>query len=139
MAEENQKKNQVLASKLLQYKDAEFSQETQALLNNPTEHPEGLDAKDQEFLKMVMGKIDSSEIDLYRPSTLINFPVYDKLDEAAKGKADYDAMNILGTIREIRKLWNLGHRNTYQIENLTHRIRMTKERLEELGGDIYII
>ena len=25
------------------------------------------------------------------------------------------------------------------LENLTHRIRITKERLEELGGDIYII
>ena len=88
---------------------------------------------------MLMAKIDKGEIDLYRPATLINFPVYDKLDEAAKGKADFHAFNLLGTIREIRKLWSTGHRNTYQMENLTHRIRLTKEGLEEHGGDIYII
>lgn len=126
-------------SKLLAYKDSDISQETQDMLNKPIDHPETLDPKDVEFLTMVMEKVDKGEIDLYRPATLLNYPVYDKLDEMAKGKADFDALNLLGTIREIRKLWNTGLRNTYQIENLTHRIRETKERLEEAGGDIYII
>ena len=126
-------------NKLLQYKDADISADTQAMLNQPISHPHGLDPKDLEFLQMLMAKIDKGEIDLYRPATLVNFPVYEKLSEEARGKADYDAMNLLSTIREIRKLWSLGHRDTYQLENLTHRIRMTKERLEEVGGDIYII
>lgn len=126
-------------SKLLAYKDQDISADTQIMLNKPTEHPEQLDAEDLEFLTMLMGKVDKGEIDLYRPATLLNYPVYEKLSEEGKGKADFDAMNLLGTIREIRKLWNLGERNTYQIENLTHRIRVTKERLEALGGDIYII
>lgn len=127
------------SSKLLAYKDQDISAGMQIMLNKPTEHPEQLDAKDLEFLTMLMGKVDKGEIDLYRPATLLNYPVYEKLSEEGKGKADFDAMNLLGTIREIRKLWNLGERNTYQIENLTHRIRVTKERLEALGGDIYII
>lgn len=108
-------------------------------LNQPLPHPHGLSPEDEQFLNMLMEKIDKGEIDLYRPSTLLNMPVYEKLDETAQGKADFDAVNLLATIREIRKLWNLGHRNTYQIEYLTHQIRITKERLESLGGDIFII
>lgn len=108
-------------------------------LNQPLGHPQGLSAEDEQFLNMLMDKIEKGEIDLYRPSTLLNMSVYEKLDETARGKADFDAVNLLTTIREIRKLWNMGHRNTYQIENLTHRIRITKERLEGLGGDIFII
>lgn len=126
-------------SKILAYQNQDISADTQLMLNKPTEHPEDLDPKDLAFLTMLMEKIDKGDINLYRPSTLLNYAVYDKLDETGKGKADFDAMNLLGTIREIRKLWNLGLRNTYQIENLTHRIRVTKERLEEVGGDIYII
>lgn len=133
------KKSPAAASKILAYQNQDISAETQQMLNNPIEHPKALDPKEQEFLAMLMDKVDKGEINLYRPSTLLNFDVYDKLTEESKGKADYEAMNLLGTIREIRKLWNLGYRNTYQIENLTHRIRVAKERLEEVGGDIYII
>jgi len=120
-------------------KAEDVSPQVQAMLNNPLPQDQPLDPKDQEFLTFVMAKIDSGEIDLYRPSTLINHSVYDKLSEEAQGKADFDAMNLLSTLREIRQLWNAGHRNTYQIENLTHRIRVTKERLEQIAGDIYIL
>lgn len=137
--ENGQNKNKGNGSKILAYQNQDISADTQLMLNKPTEHPEDLDPKDLAFLTMLMEKIDKGEINLYRPSTLLNYAVYDKLDETGKGKADFDAMNLLGTIREIRKLWNLGLRNTYQIENLTHRIRVTKEHLEEIGGDIYII
>lgn len=122
---------------LLAYQNHEVSADLQAMVNTPADHQ--LDPKDVEFLTMLMTKIDKGEIDLYRPATLLNFPVYEKLNEQARGKADVEGFNLLGAIREIRKLWNLGHRNTYQIENLTHRIRVTKERLEAVGGDIYII
>lgn len=126
-------------SKILEYQNRDISTDTQQMLNKPVAHPENLDPKDEEFLKMLMAKVDSGEINLYRPFTLLNMPVYEKLSETDKGKADFDSLNLLGTIREIRKLWSAGERNTYQIENLAHRIRVTKERLEELGGDIYII
>jgi len=126
-------------SKLLAYKDQDISADTQAMLNKPTAHQGQLDPEDLDFLTMLMEKVDKGDIDLYRPATLLNYAVYDKLSEEDKGKADFDALNLLGTIREIRKLWKAGERNTYQLENLTHRIRVTKERLEALGGDIYII
>lgn len=126
-------------SPFLQFKDHNIAADTQTMLNTPAEHAKPLDPKDVEFLTVLMEKIDKGEINLYRPATLLNFPVYEKLDEKAQGQADLDAFNLLVTIREIRSLWNLGHRNTYQIENLTHRIRVTKERLEATAGDIYII
>jgi hypothetical protein len=129
----------VQGSKILEYQNRDISADTQQMLNKPVEHPEDLEPQDKEFLEMLMVKIDKGEIDLYRPSTLLNMSVYEKLSEAARGKADFDALNLLGAIREIRKLWAAGERNTYQIEYLTHRIRLTKERLEEIGGDIYII
>ena len=116
-----------------------ISEETQRILNEPIKHPQGLNDKDQIFLAQLMEKIDKGDINLYRPSTLLNLSVYEQLNEEAKGKADFDAVNLLNSIREIRKLWLNGQHDTYQIENMVHRIRITKERLEELGGDIFII
>lgn len=141
MADQNQNPpaQTVSQNRLLNYKDSDISAETQAMLNNPLVHKQGLDPKNQEFLLMLMGKIDKGEINLYRPSSLLNPTVYDTLSEEAKGKADFDAVNMLTTIREIRKLWNLDHRETYQIENMTQQLRLIKERLEQISGDIYII
>ena len=123
----------------LKYKDADITPELQQTLNSPLQRQGGIDEKDAEFLNLLMIKIDKNEINLYRPGTLLNLSVYDKLASEGKGKADFDAVNLLTTIREIRKLWNAGHRDTYQIENLTHQLRLIKERLEKISGDIYII
>ena len=126
-------------TKLLDYKDSAISAETQQMLNSPLVHKQGLDPENQEFLLMLTNKIDKGEINLYRPSSLLNNTVYDTLSEESKGKADFDAVNMLTTIREIKKLWDLGHRDTYQIENMAQQLRLIKERLEQAGGDIYII
>ncbi len=126
-------------TRLLDYKDHNISDETQQMLNNPLANKQGLDPKNQEFLLMLMAKIDKGEINLYRPSSLLNNPVYDALSEENRGKADFDSVNLLTTIREIRKLWDSGGRDTYQIENMTQQLRLIKERLEQAGGDIYII
>jgi len=124
---------------VLDYQDAQISEEVQVELNQPLKDDSGVDTKDQEFLAMLIDKIEKKEIDLHKPTTLINTEVYDKLDETAQGKADYDAFNLLGTIREINNLWSSGHKDSFQIQNLVHKIRITKEGLEEIGGDIFII
>lgn len=140
MSDQNQNQQQGQGARtMLNYKDSDITAESQKTLNNPLPRQGGLDEKDTEFLAMLMVKVDKNEINLYRPDTLLNYSVYDKLSLEAKGKADFDAVNMLATIREIRKLWNLGYRDTYQIENLTHQLRLIKERLENISGDIYII
>ncbi len=126
-------------NKILEHANAEISPQTQAVLNKPLGHPGGIKETDKEFLAMLIEKIEKKEIELYRPSSLYNIAVYDKLSEAGKAKAELDAFNMLATIREIYKLWQTGDQGTYQLENLVHKIRVTKERLEEAGGDIYII
>jgi hypothetical protein len=124
---------------ILEKATVEISPKTQEILNKPLEHPEGIDEKDLSFLRMLIAKIENGEIKLFQPSSLFNHAVYDKLSEQAKAKAEIDAFNMLATIRDIYRLWQAGERETYQIENLVHRIRLTKERLEEAGGDIFII
>ena len=119
--------------------NAVIADDIQAMLNTPVAHTDGIDPKDQQFLQMLVAKIESGEIKLLQPSSLINVPVYEKLDEKSKGKADLNAYNLISTIREIYNLWKLGHKETFQIANLVHQIRVTKERLEEISGDIYII
>lgn len=126
-------------NKILEKANVEISPETQQTLNKPLAHPKGIDKEDTEFLTMVVAKIEKGEIKLYTPNTLLNKPVYENLSETARAKAELDAFNLLSTLREINKLWQSGQRNSYQIENLVHKIRLTKERLEDIGGDIFII
>lgn len=145
MAEQDTKKsfkghgNPEKAAEILKFQNVEMSEADQEKLGKPLEDDSGVDSEDQKFLEMLVKKVDSKEIDLHAPSSLINHDVYDELDEQAKGKADYDAVNLLSTIRDIYRLWQVEQKSTYQIQNLVHRIRVTKERIEEAAGDIYII
>lgn len=125
--------------KLLEHQNIDIDPKTQDELNKPLEVSEKFDAEDEKFLEMLLQKIKSGEIELYTPDTLVNHEVYDKLDEKARGKADFDAVNLLGSIREINNLCNSGYKDTFQTQNMVHRIRITKERLEKIAGDIYII
>lgn len=126
-------------NKILQQANVEISPKAQEELNKPLGHPGGLGEEDREFLTMLVGKIEKKEINLYQPSSLLNRAVYDSLSDQGKAKAELDALNMLNTIRDIYRLWQAGHRDTYQLENIVHRVRVTKERLEEAGGDIYVI
>ena len=113
---------------------------TQRSLNTPLQDSTGsLDGKDQEFLNLVISLIDDKKIDLYQPSTLINNEVYDKLDDLAKGKVDLESINMLAGIREMKGLYDNEFQDTYQMANLVHRLRLTKERLEQTAGDVFII
>lgn len=126
-------------SDILKYQNVDMPQAEQVQLGKPLQDSAAIDPKNQEFLGMLVGKIEKKEIDLHRPSSLINTAVYDKLDEISQGKTDYDAVNLLSTIREIYRLWQMNDQQTFQIQNLVHKIRTTKERIEAIAGDIYII
>lgn len=131
--------DQKTSNNLLGRQNIEISPQVQETLNKPLDLPEGLEQKDREFLNTLMEKIQKGEIKLYQPSSLVNHAVYDKLPELSQAKAEVDSFNLLSTIRDINRLWQSGERETYQISNLVHKIRTTKERLEEEGGDIFII
>jgi hypothetical protein len=127
---------------ILRHDQIQISAKDQQALNQPMKNDQtiiAIDPKDREFLKMIVKKVDKGEIRLYVPASLINHAVYDNLDESTQGKADYDAFNLLTAIREIYTLWHAGDRDSFQIIYQVHRMRLTKERLENIGGDIYII
>lgn len=111
----------------------------QEMINKPQDDPEGIDVKDQEFLETVVELINDGTIDVYVPETIMNKEVYEKVDEEAKGIADFNAVPLLGELRRIKILYDTGKKETFQIKNLVHRVRLTKERLEDKCGDIYII
>ena len=48
-------------------------------------------------------------------------------------------MNLLSALRDIKGLYDAGQKDTYQMQNLIDRVQNTKERLEEEGGDLFII
>lgn len=127
------------SNKVLKFQDVELSPQQQEQLNQPLKDDSGVTPEDTQFLTMLVDKIEKKEIDLYTPSSLFNVPVYEKLAPEAQAQADLDAFNLLATIREINGLWKAGQRDTYQIQYLASKIRMTKERIEEVGGDIFII
>lgn len=109
------------------------------MLNTPPADPAGLKPEEQEFLNMVMQKVESKQIDLLKPSSLLNQAVYEKLTPEAQAKADFNAMNLLAIIRQIHSVWSINKEPTYMIQNLILDVKYTKEKLEEVSGDVYII
>lgn len=136
---EEQKEKQKQLEEILKYSHQEVSDESQRILNKPVVTAEILDQADQDFLDLVMNLIEKKTIDLYKPSSLINDPVYQTLTADAKSQAELEALNLLNTLREIYKLYNKKLTDTYQFKNKLHQFRLTKERIEEEAGDIFII
>ncbi|PIQ77638.1 hypothetical protein COV82_03410 [Candidatus Peregrinibacteria bacterium CG11_big_fil_rev_8_21_14_0_20_46_8] len=112
---------------------------TQAELNQPLEKKEGISQEDQAFLHDLVAKVESGQIDLHKPSSLINEAVYSSLPEDKRGKVDFDAVNLLTQCRNIYELWKATGQASFQIENMVRQVRLTKERLEGISGDVYII
>lgn len=137
MAEDKNQNAQKLKNALFQ--GISLSQEQQSNLNKPVSLPTGLSEANKKFLEDVMGKIGKGQIDLLKPSTLINTAFYDTLPSNIRGEADMNAVNLASALREIKSLYDLKLADSYQMENLVERVRVTKERLEEVSGDIYII
>lgn len=119
--------------------DTQIDPQTQKRLNEPLVNPQGISAEDQAFLSMLVDKVEQGKINLLQPSTLLNHVIYDQLTPEKQGKVDFDAVNLLTTIRNIYGLWKTHQTPTFQIENMVHQVRITKERLEEISGDVYII
>ncbi len=116
--------------------------EIQISLNTPTKiRPElyKVSPKDKAFLKELIAKVESGQIKLFTPSTLLNQPVYDQLSPQLRAKADYDILILVHKIRQIKKIWDEGAKDSYQIMNLVHSLRLAKESLETQQGDVFVI
>src|SRR3989339_738523 len=79
------------------------------------------------------------------PKDLVNNPpidpdeVNDELSPEGKTKVEFEAANLLAKIRQIKSLYDGGFERSYQLENLIRSVRLSKERIEEIIGDVFII
>ncbi len=112
---------------------------TQEELNKPLSDPSGNSAEEKEFLEMVISFVKEGKIDLFKPGSLLNSDYYNTLSEEKQGQADLEATNLLASLREIKDLYDAGYQETFQMQNLVQRVKNTKERLEDEGGDLFII
>lgn len=112
---------------------------TQEMLNKPLEADGSFSAEDEQFLDMLLSLIGEGKIDLYKPASLMNEEVYNVTTDELRGRADFEALQMLATIREIKDLCDNDMRETKQVENLVYRLRMSKERFEAKEGDLFII
>ena len=111
---------------------------TQEMLNTPAPDPTGASVKDKEFLNTVIQLLEAGKIDLYKADSIINGEIYAKMSEKQQGEIDLEALNILAALREIHGLWKLNQVDTFQMQSVVNRIRLTKERVEQNEGDVFI-
>ena len=111
--------------------------EVQSMLNKPSNSGSWTDA-DQVFLNDLLAKVEAGTIQLYSASSLLNNAVYEKLTPELQGKADQNALLMIGKVREIVDLMKLYGEPNDIVKNLVESLFAAKQRAEE-AGDIFII
>ncbi len=122
-----------------QQKSVFIDESHQKELNTPLAVQGGIKPENKEFLEFVIGLVKDGKIDLFVPHTLINDDVYNSLSEEKRGEVDLEAVNTLSAIRKVRDLYDAGYVDSYQMENLVEKLRVTKEKFEKSVGDVFII
>lgn len=124
---------------LKKYEDHQVDDKTQKQLNEPLKDKTGFNEGHEEFLKMVIAKLESGELDPHKPASLYNRAIYDKLPEEEQEKTDLTAINLMSMIRQIESLWKIDQNATFQIQNLVESVFQMKAKFEKEHGDVYII
>ena len=122
-----------------QYKDHIVDPKTQEGLNKPLHDETGFNEGHEDFLKMLIEKIESGEINPHKIETLHNHNVFNKLSEEEQELTDLTGHNIMSVIRQIERMWELEKKPSFQIQNLVETVFQMKSKFEEKHGDVYII
>ncbi len=124
---------------LKQYEDHKVDDRVQQQLNQPLKDKTGFNEGHEEFLKMLIEKLEKSELDTHKPDTLYNHAIYDKLSEESQEKTDLTAINLMSLIRQIEALWKIDQSASFQIQNMVESVFQMKSKFEKEHGDVYII
>jgi hypothetical protein len=119
----------------------EVDPETQKDINKPlADQGSKLSGEDEAFLKDIIQKIDSGQIDLYKPASILNQDIYDGLSAENQARTDLFIQTTLGVLRQIYNFDKSEHPNdSYMMQNMIHELRVKKETLENEIGDVLII
>ena len=124
---------------LLKYQDHVVDDKTQKKLNKPLQDNTGFNEGHEEFLRTLIAKIQSGELNTHDPQSIYNHAVYDSLSEEEMERADIKALNLISLIRQIETLWNESQKASFQIQNLVETVFRVKSEFEGKYGDVYII
>lgn len=117
----------------------------QDMVNNPPVMNNGFDEGVEEFIIGVMKRVFAGEIDLMKPSSLIDQNAYALVSSEVKGKADMVATNFCSKLRQIRDLMQISGGDqlhiepTYQAESLVEDLKYQKEIFEKEHGNLFVI
>ena len=93
-------------------------QNVQKMINKPQMDPTGVDASDAQYLEAIIKLVEDGRIDLHTPRTLMKNEIYENLDDKRKGIADINAVSLLNDLRQMKKLYDTGDKESFQIQNL---------------------
>jgi hypothetical protein len=121
-----------------QYQGAKINQETQTELNQPFSAAKtALQTEDKDFLENLIKKIESKEVLLHTPSSILNEAVYDALPGEKKVQADLFINSTLFVIRQVYDFYQSSFdNNSDMMINMVQELRMKKEMLEKEMGDV---
>ena len=128
-----------MQSFIQQYQNYQVDEQTQQQLNRPLKDETGFNEGHEAFLKMLIEKMASGELNALNSDSLYNHQVYDKLTEEQQEKASLTAINLMSAIRQIETLWKIDPTATFQIQNLVETVFQMKSKFEREYGDVYII
>jgi hypothetical protein len=121
-----------------QHQDTPIDEQTQSRLNQPFSNASSsLSADDKAFLENLIKRVESGEIELHTPGTIMNQEVYDQLPSAKKAEADLFVNSTLFVIRQVYDFYHSDfENNSDMMQNMVQELRMKKEMLEKDMGDV---
>jgi len=121
-----------------QFQNDTIDEQTQSALNQPFSNPQtSLSDDDKSFLENLIKRIESGEINLHSPSSILNQEVYDQLPGDKKSQADLFLNSTLFVIRQAYDFYQSSFdNNSDMMINMVQELRMKKETLEKELGDV---
>jgi hypothetical protein len=130
---QDQKAN-VFQEQIDKHAETEIKPDAQARINKPMEGK--MDDADRAFLNDVISKVDSEEVKLHEPQSLLNKDIYEGLPPESEQKVDMLLQTLLFSLRQIKSWHDAGEQENIQMANMIHDVRIKKENLENEVGDV---
>ena len=124
--------------KMKSLQNTNIDESTQAMLNKPWSDPKtALSAEDKAFLDTLIKHIESGEIKLHTPSSILNQSVYDQLSGEQKAKTEFWISATIALIRQVNDFYHSEFdNNSDMMISMVKELRAKKETLEKEIGDV---
>ena len=124
--------------KIKSLQESKIDESTQSMLNKPwSDSKTSLSKEDMAFLDSLIKKIESEEIKLHTPSSIINQAVYDQLSGENKAKTEIWIGATIALIRQLNDFYHSAFdNNSDMMISMVKELRMKKETLEKEIGDV---